>query len=154
MSFYRNFKNKEDLASCVIENVYKSSFKKYKSIMSENSSFNIKVKNLVKYKYKSSKGISKEFIDEILKSKYSQLKQEIDRLNKMSFIEVSNDFKKAQENEEIRQDLSLEFILFMLADINKKASDKELQKMYPSEEALILQLTKFFFYGILTNSDS
>ncbi len=149
MTFYRNFKNKEDILVNVMEAHMYNGLNKYKSIMVEKTSFDIKIKNIIKNENEISKGISKEFINEIYQIEDSPIKQKFDEYQKISLIEIRKDFKRAQKNGEIRKDYSLDFILYMLEDINKKAANKELQKLYPSEEYLIMNLIQMFFYGIL-----
>ena len=149
MTFYRYFKNKEDIAKQVMQYVFNQSKLKYMNIMENNDDFRTKVNKLVILKHNDVQGISAEFINEIYQNKTSNLYKTLEDSKKEMQNIVLSDFKKAQENGDIRQDLNLNFIVFMLNDINEKLLDKKLNKMYPNKEALIMELTNFFFYGIL-----
>jgi len=148
MTFYRNFKNKQELVEILIEKLSNESIEDYRRIMSEDVDYDVKIKKLIKLKYVNVVGISKEFVkdlyqDEKLQKKMSQLRE--------GFLkEIMEDFQKAQKEGWIRQDLKLEFIFYMLNDLNAKMMDEQLQAIYDSEEELIMDLTQYFFYGILT----
>lgn len=149
MTFYRYFKNKEVIAEAVLEQVFKQSMKRYDAIMESDDDFRIKVDAIVKSQYDDAKGISAEFVNDILKKDGSPLHKKLVKLNQASLNQVKEDFILAQKKGEIRKDLNIDFMMYMLNDMNVKVVDKELMKLYKSEEALIMELTNFFFYGIL-----
>lgn len=149
MSFYRHFKNKDAIAEALIEQVFNNSMKRYNAIMQSDDDFRIKVDKIVKLQYDDAKGISQEFISDILKKDNSPLHKKLEKLNQKSLKQVKQDFIQAKKNGEIRSDLNIDFMMYMLDDLNKKLVDKELLKYYKTEEDLIMELTNFFFYGIL-----
>lgn len=149
MSFYRSYKNKNAIAEALIEQVFNNSIRRYNQIMESDADFRIKVGSLVKLKYEDVKGISEEFINDIYKKDSSTLSQKLENYRQQSLTQVRQDFIKAQKNGEIRKDLNIDFMMYMLNDMNIKLFDKELLKIYKTEEALIMELTNFFFYGIL-----
>lgn len=149
MSFYRSYKNKNAIAEALIEQVFNNSIRRYNQIMESDADFRIKVGSLVKLKYEDVKGISEEFINDIYKKDSSTLSQKLENYRQQSLAQVRQDFIKAQKNGEIRKDLNIDFMMYMLNDMNIKLFDKELLKIYKTEEALIMELTNFFFYGIL-----
>ena len=61
MTFYRYFKNKDEIAEAVIDTLIDKGIKKYRSIMQSDVHFEIKAKELIRYKYKEIKGISAVF---------------------------------------------------------------------------------------------
>jgi len=149
MSFYRHFKNKEAIAETLIEQLFKISKKRYEEIMDRDDDFRIKVDLLVKFKYEEVQGISEEFINDIFRKDNSSLSLKFDNLSQQSLKQIRRDFSKAQQQGEIRNDLNIDFMMYMLDDMNKKLVDKELHKLYKTEDALVMELTNFFFYGIL-----
>ena len=64
--------------------------------------------------------------------------------------EVLNGFKAARENGDIRRNLKPEFILYFLNHMTEMAKDENLLRLYRSPNELVMELTNFFFYGILT----
>ncbi len=54
-----------------------------------------------------------------------------------------------QERGDIRSDIKLEFIVFILNHLLEIAADERLVRLYDSPEAMTAELMNFFFYGIL-----
>ena len=61
---------------------------------------------------------------------------------------------EAQRKGEIRQDIKPEFINFFLDLMVKLVNDPSLNKIYPDAQEMILELTNFFFYGILPRAEN
>jgi len=149
MTFYRNFKNKDELVEVMIAQLQGEGLEAYYKIMNENLPFDEKIKQLIQFKYERSKGISKEFLKDIYQSDNPEMLKLLENAQQKAQKTIIKDFKKAQKEGTIRADLKMEFIIYMLNDINNKIMDPQLHKIYPSEEKLIMELTRFFFYGIL-----
>ena len=150
MTFYRNFKNKEAIALDVLDIIHNQSFNRYREIMDKISPFDDKVSALIQLEYEQIKGISTAFVEDIYKNP-SFKERMADHQQKMQ-KEVIKDFSKAQQKGDIRADIKMEFILFMLKDMNAKMMDAELHKIYQTEEEIAMELTRFFFYGIFFKS--
>lgn len=148
MTFYRNFKNKEAIASSVLERIHMGYFNKYCSIMDAKIPFNKKVIALIQLEHYEVRGISRAFIEDVYR--INPLKQLITSHQEKVQNELIVVFNQAQKNGDIRADIKMDFIFYMLKDLNKKMMDKELQKLYQSEEEIAMELTHFFFYGIFT----
>ena len=118
MTFYRHFKNKEAVAIAVIETIFNESLERYHNIMSTNDTFRIKVNKLLKLKQDDIKGISQEFIKDISRSDSSTLRDIIKGYRQQMHQHVILDFKQAQDKGDIRQDLNLDFVIFLLNDLN------------------------------------
>lgn len=149
MSFYRSFKNKNAIAEAVLEQVFNKSMQQYNKIMQSDNDFRIKVSLIIKQEHENTIGISKEFIGDVIKKNNSSLHKKFKELNENSLKRVKEDFIKAQKNGAIRKDLNIDFMMYMLNDMNQKLMDKNLMTYYKTEEDLIMELTNFFFYGIL-----
>ncbi len=124
MSFYRHFKNKEAIAQALIEQLFKSSIKRYIEIMESDDDFRIKVDKLVKLKYKEVKGISEEFINDVYKTE-KKLNNNVSSGRNYAGLskqqkQIRQDFTQAQLKGEIRSDLNIGFMMYMLNDMNNK----------------------------------
>ena len=64
-------------------------------------------------------------------------------------VKMSQDLKAAQVQGDVRSEIKPEFILYFLNHIFEMVKDDRLLKLYDSPQALINELTRFFFYGIL-----
>jgi hypothetical protein len=62
---------------------------------------------------------------------------------------IMRDYLDAQQRGDIRADIKPEFILYFLNKIVEMARDEDLERMYSTPQDLIMELTNFFFYGIL-----
>ena len=115
--------------------------------MAQDIAFIDKVKQMLLMKAENSKDVSYEFLKDIYQNESMQILLEKHR--KKSLDKVMQDFSEAQKKGWIRQDLKLSFILYTLNDLQKKVLDKELIAMYSNSTEMIMELTNFFFYGIL-----
>lgn len=147
MTFYRAFKNKDDLAEKVIEVMITKGVREYEEVMDSDIPFPEKLEKLLEIKYNHSNDISEAFIKDLYttnnplaaKLKEGQIKQ---------MEQVKRDFSKAKKEGWINPDLSIDFILYMLNDLNSKMKDENLLMMYTHPYKLIMHLTQFFFNGI------
>jgi hypothetical protein len=126
-----------------------NSHRNYRTIMDSDLSFSEKVKELVTLKQQDISGISQELVKDIYDNSDTELAKQLEEFGQKMIREILTDFAAAQEKGEIRKDVKLEFLLYQLRDMRKKIMDEELQKIYLNEEELIMELTKFFFYGIM-----
>jgi len=115
--------------------------------MAQDIAFIDKVKQMLLMKAENSKDVSYEFLKDIYQNESMQILLEKHR--KKSLDKVMQDFSEAQKKGWIRQDLKLSFILYTLNDLQKKVLDKELIAMYSNSTEMIMELSNFFFYGIL-----
>lgn len=149
MTFYRNFKNKNEIAEKVIDGIILKYKGKYQSIMNDDIPFKYKAQLLVELEHENVIGISPEFIKDIYQKDNNQLIDKLEKFRNDVISDMMFEFKQAQNKGEIRENLNLDFMLYMLNDINDKVLDEKLNKMFPKKEDLVMQLTNFFFYGIL-----
>ena len=59
------------------------------------------------------------------------------------------DFAIAQKEGNIRKDVKVEFLIYYLNHMLELTHDEYLLKLYPTPQELILEITNFFFYGVL-----
>ena len=117
--------------------------------MSEEISFEEKIRKQLLIKFEGTDQISPELIKDIYGDPESDIfRYWKSRADEMLVI-VMNDYKQAQKMGWIRPNVKLEFILYMSGKTAEFASDPHLQAMYPSMQSLIMEIANFFFYGIL-----
>ena len=152
MTFYRYFKNKDDVARQLMSDLLEVSFRRYRNIMHSDGAFEEKVRKLVRFKYEAIHEMSDEFIKDVYQYKDGGLLEMLDSYRQKMYKEMRNDFTEAQKNGWIRKDVQMDFIMYMLNDMNNKILDPNLVALYESEQKLIMEMTNFFFYGILSKS--
>ncbi len=63
-----------------------------------------------------------------------------------------NHYKIAQEKGELRKDLKIDFILYIINKFFEFANDDYLISKYKTMQDLIVEINKFFLYGILPHT--
>ena len=149
MTFYKFFKNKNELAEFILEEVMNEGIEKYEHIMSQDLPYPEKVKQIILLKHESSKDIGDEFLKDILQAEEQDLMKIIQAYRDKSTNKILNDLKKAQSEGWIRKGVNIDFLLYMMNDINNKLIDPQLEHIFANKHDLIMELTNFFFYGII-----
>lgn len=149
VTFYKYFNNKIELLKSIIESIANRQLNAYKQIMEQKVTFPEKVQQIIRLKNDYTIMMSQDFFNDLWNSKEQEIIDLLIEAKKNSFQAVLNDFKTAQKNGDIRQDINLNFILFFLEHLTELAKDENLIKLYHSPNELIVELTNFFFYGIL-----
>lgn len=153
MTFYKFFKNKEFLAKYVLEELLTQGHLEYRTEMDSDKPFTEKIKQLIELKKKFSENISEELLKDIYNNDFIELQKLMSDHQKNYYKEVVNDLVSAQKKGEIRQGVKPEFILYTLEDISRKANDEQLFSMYSSKQEMIMELTNYFFYGIMNEKE-
>ncbi|MFZ1703949.1 MAG: TetR/AcrR family transcriptional regulator [Saprospiraceae bacterium] len=151
MTFYRNFDNKDDVAEKIILDISERNMKRYREIMKGDIPYAEKIQQIVVLKKEASQEISEEFIKDILQNDNIVFIEHLNNQRKKVSTEYIKDFKDAQKKGEVRQDIKPEFILYMLDTMYEKMKDPRLAAMYKDTHEATIEVTKFFFYGILSN---
>jgi hypothetical protein len=62
---------------------------------------------------------------------------------------IIDDYIEAQKKGEIRQDINPRFIMYFMNQMMEMMKDENLDAMYATPQELIMEVTNFFFYGIM-----
>ena len=152
MTFYKHFKNKNELVKAIIGSVFDKTIIKYKDIMESNIPFSEKVGKLLNLKMEATDEISNEFLDDFYNSNDPELIRYLHEKSQANLGIMMDYFKKAQINGDIRKDLKPEFIIYFLNAAVAWGNDDSLVAMYNSPQDMAMEVTNFFFYGILPRS--
>ncbi len=149
MTFYKHFKNKTDLVRFILHEMSEYSLKLYEDIMSEDIPFVEKVRKSVQLKLKQTENISEAFFNDFQRQNDPELLKVVQE-QRISNIKVVTDwYIKAQKDGDVRQDIKPEFIIYFLNHMMEMVKDDNLVNMYNDPQDLIMELTNFFFYGLL-----
>jgi len=153
MTYYKFFTNKIDLVKTILDEVLQSSLKKYEAIMASNIPYPDKVVQMIELKRESTHTMSSEFFKDYLQSGDPELIAFLEKLSAENLKMFTEDFRKAQENGDIRKDLKVEFIMAILNRLVDWAmNDKELIELYEEPQDLAVEMTRFLFYGMLNRN--
>jgi AcrR family transcriptional regulator len=151
MTYYKYFANKIDLVKTLLDEVLQASMKKYEAIMASNIPYPDKVVQMIELKRESTHTMSSEFFKDYVQSGDPELIAYLEKLSAENLQIFTEDFRKAQENGDIRKDLKVEFILAILNHLVDWAmNDKDLVELYEEPQDLAVEMTRFLFYGMLS----
>jgi len=149
VTFYKYFDNKEQLAYYILKKLLDESIKEFEDIMNSDESFETKVKQVIHFKLKNTGQLSYEFLNDIQNADYPEIVGLINQTTMDTMKILEDHFREAQWNGFIRKDVKMEFILYFINKMQELVYDPQLEKLYPDTGALVSELIRFFFYGIL-----
>lgn len=149
MTFYKFFANKFDLLKFILEKITSESLAEYRDILKQDIPYAEKVTQMIQMKMKYTDEISQEFFNDLYKNAEPELVAYWQQKTQEMMQLVLEDLKAVQVQGDVRAEIKPEFILYFLNHIFEMVKDDRLLQLYDSPQALINELTRFFFYGIL-----
>lgn len=148
MTFYKHFDNKIALAEYIIFKILDEAQLKFDNIINQSYSFAEKIDQFLKMKLEYAKQFSKEFYLDFMNLSPNIHEKIIaySQKNQAQFIQL---IKQAQKTGDIRKDISIKFISFMLNYLFELREDKKLFALYNNLEEMTLDMVNFYFYGIM-----
>lgn len=147
MTFYKYFKNKNDLAKNLWSLMFEYGMKRFKEIEKMDISFQEKVDLILKMKEESSKNLSHEFAIEYFFSN-DELREFFNQMYQNSISAFINFFKNAQAKGEIRSEIKPEFFIAAINKLMELVENKELVQSYTTYKDFVLEVNNFLYYGI------
>lgn len=154
MTFYKHFKNKMELVKYLLNHIYEKGMKQYRDIMDSDIPFSEKVKKTLDLKMEQSQDISNEFMDDYIRHADPEMVKFLQQKLNDNLKMIYNDYVEAQKKGNLRKDIKPEFILYFLNHMPEIIKDKQLEKMYNNPQDMIMELTNFFFYGVLPRNNA
>lgn len=149
MTFYKYFRNKIELAKLILQNLFNKAISEYREIMDSDIQFIEKVEKTIQLKMDFSVAISQEFINDLYKNEITELQEFMQKFMSLNMQMIYDDYIKAQKDGYIRQDIKVDYIMFILNKMIDLVTDEQLSKMYETPQEMIKENVNFFFYGIL-----
>jgi hypothetical protein len=149
MTFYRFFPDKIELAKAVLDQYYDENFIKFRKLMRDDTSADVKMRQMIQMKVEGSNDISKEFIQDFLMSSNTELTAYFEEKTKTVWTEGIKEFKIGQEKGWIRKDLNVEFLFHFSQKIAPVIYDQNLMNLFKTPHELIMEITNLIIYGIV-----
>ncbi len=147
MTFYKYFRNKENLVQTLINRIWDEAENKYSQIMEENLDFPSKISGIVALKIQNSRQFSSIFLNDIMGGVPGLKNILLQRYE--SFMQQMVDFfKSGQKSGHVRANIPEAFFPYILYKLLDLANDEALLAIFPDRAELAAQLTEYFFYGI------
>ena len=149
MTFYRYFPNKTALARYVLESIYGEASEKVKNILAMDLPFEERLKKVLVTKMEYTEKYSREFIKDLVTGSEPELQKYIEEETKNFLDDLRKIFLDAQKKGEIRSDIKVDFVIYMMNVMKEVFKDENLQKLYPDFASLMEDAFNFFYYGVL-----
>ncbi len=148
MTFYKFFKNKVHLAENIIFSILDNAQVEFDSIWKQLSTFEHKIDQFIKLKMVYSKKFSKEFFLDFMNLSPKINDQILDYTQKNQIIFLSM-VEQAQKRGSVRNDISINFMSYMVNHFLEMAEDEKFLSLYENTEDLTMDIINFYFYGIM-----
>ena len=149
MTFYKYFKNKNELVKYIFEQIAQEALDRYKGIMAQEVPYSEKAKQIIQMKLDQAEVMSTEFIRDFLHSGDPEIAAWYQRIVQERMQLFLQHFQEAQEKGDIRADVKPEFILYMINHMIEMVDDDRLIQLYDTPKELTHEVMNFLFYGIL-----
>ena len=154
MTFYKFFQNKIELAKTVYSIEVDTGIEKFREIMSNNDTpAEEKMEQVLFLKSEGTMNISREFLDDFYNNPELGLSGWVEKKNREAWQEMIGDFKNAQSKGWFRADFKPEGFLYMVKKISEMVTDENLLRLYETPQEAIMELSRFFTYGIMPRSE-
>jgi len=149
MTYYKYFSNKMELVKTIMDAIYDDSVIKYRNIMDSDIPFTDKVLQTIHLKRDQTKAFSSVFLLDFISHADPEIVDFFEHLKNKNIQMIAEDYTKAQRDGNIRRDIKVEFIIYFLNHMLDMSHDANLISLYKDPHEMIMELTKFFFYGVL-----
>ncbi|MFC2116332.1 TetR/AcrR family transcriptional regulator [Bacteroidota bacterium] len=149
MTFYKNFKNKNELVMEIINRIYDDAVKRYRDLMDQDIPFEQKVRESLLMKMEGIDRMSQEFFNDYYLHADPEMSAFVQEKVSENLGMIIGDYLEAQKKGEIRKDINPKFILYFMNQMMEMMKDEKLESFYKDPQEMIMELLNFFFYGIM-----
>ena len=149
VTFYKHFPNKVELVKLIFNEMIAEGFERFEEIEAMDVPFTDKVECLIQMKLEQTEDMNQEFVKDIWQNSNPEIQQHVEQKLQESMARVKKFYAEAQEKGEIRRGIELDFIMYMSDQLRAMAIDERLTTLYATPQELIVELIRFFFYGIM-----
>lgn len=151
MTFYKYFKNKIDIAKVVLDTIYSEGKLRYYEMLKQDIPFSEKIENILLISRTQTHAIGQSFFLDITDENSPLLSYFLEKQKEIKKMTI--DFcKNAQKAGLIRNDISIDVMMFMLNSQHEKLNHPDFVKFVPDVEDRCGMLASLFFYGFTGNS--
>jgi AcrR family transcriptional regulator len=153
MTFYKYFKNKNDLVRFLWEKAFEQGFETFDEIRAMHIPFEQKLQLVLKMKEETTAKISHQFALEYFYA-IPDLKDFFERLSRDSINRFLDFIREAQQKGEVRSEIHPEFLLAVINNLKLLIKDDTLVNNYTTYKDFVMEINNFIFYGILPKPGS
>lgn len=153
MTFYKNFKDKNDLIRAILHRLFEEANARYQAIMNSEDPFPAKIRSIIRLKLEQTETMGNDFVRDLYRSPDPEIVPMLEDMTRKNRDAWMSDFADAQVKGRIRPEIRPEFILYFIDRMTEMIVDEKLLAHYTSPRELLLEIMNFFFYGILAGPD-
>lgn len=146
VTFYKFFRNKEDILKLIIKRWVEHSLEEYNEIMKQRIPFIDKVEALFKFKMSKTQEYSDDFFDEIIGSN-EEIRNFFFEKTVESRQRVLKFYEQGRKDGCIRKNIQPEFYIYLMDHFVEMMNDEKLKAILPDPHDRFEELMNFFFYG-------
>ncbi len=150
MTFYRYFQNKDAIAMYILDQIYSDAWSNFDEILAEDIPFEEKIRRIAVVKMGMVDEYSREFLNELLADEDSECGKLLMKKRKESYEFTRKIYTDAQERGDIRKDIKIDFIMFVMEYLLEIIRNERVQSMYPDMSQLVHEMFGLLFYGMLS----
>lgn len=148
MTFYKFFRNKNELATRVLSELNDRILKEQDDIMNRPIPFIEKIKGIINHLIKTSEELEDIFLDEMWE--YSEdFMLFFNTLKKESYHLISDFIKQGQQEGVIRKTLKPEVILYLIEKFQEMLNSDRMKAIAPDPHERLDLMLNLTFYGII-----
>lgn len=149
MTFYRHFSNKDDIAIKTLGYYFTEKMETLEHILDENILFEEKLRKIVEIKMMYLKDIDNELVKEVFSDRETAPGKFIGELLDEQRRRTREIFARLQKKGEIRGDIKVELVMYVMENLWQAFADEELLKLYSDKAKMYEELIKTTYYGLL-----
>jgi AcrR family transcriptional regulator len=153
MTFYKFFPDKISIAKAVFQQEVETGMTRLREIMNSPSGPSDKVKAMMAMKSEATNSISREFLNDFHSSEKIELVGFVHGLTERTWKDAIEDFRKAQAAGVFRKDFKPEFLFLLSQKIAESLNDANLLALYATPHDLLVEMSRFFCYGICPHDE-
>jgi AcrR family transcriptional regulator len=148
VTFYKYFDNKQVLAKAIIARSLDESMETFQKILDEDCSFYKKVQELMLLKLSAMEMFSTVFLEDLFNGDFPEIQEYIETERHNQKQTLNRFFECGIQSGEIRPDLSVDMLIFLLDQIQVMVFDERFCRIEPNLNNRVMQSMEYFFYGI------
>lgn len=141
MTFYKYFRNKEDLVGVIRRSLIEKGFDEFDQIEKRDIPFPDKIDLMSRWRLEFFNRFNREFLEEVL------MIEDLDNRFKEKFI---LNLKKAQERGEIRESVSMDLVWLVVEKMRELTKEGLWRELFDDYGTYQDQMRMIFFRGILS----
>lgn len=149
MTYYKFFQNKTELAIIIYKKIMDKAVNQFETIVNSSMGFEKKIEQFFYLKMENTKDISREFIADLYDNKDTGLAEIVKEYSNNIIKTMTEFFIKEQKNGNVRKDIKIEFIFYLMNKMQADVIDAQLYELYDNTQEAIMDLMRFFINGII-----